>query len=162
VSRDPLRVLLRVREALVTAARQNLARALAQEAAAERALSDAVAAITRERANCPPDATLAFAIWLPHARTAQHQAAALLTRHADQTLQCRAALAERHADAEGALKLLEKRDAAMALVARRREQSEMDEVAGRTVRAVVAPSLGGVPTSRDSPRDHLRRPAGVP
>ena len=80
MSRNPLRILLRVRTALVTAARQDLALALAKEVAAERALGAAATTIARERAGCPPDATLAFAVWLPHARAAQDQARALLAR----------------------------------------------------------------------------------
>jgi flagellar export protein FliJ len=134
VSRNPLRILLRVRTALVTAARQDLALALAKEVAAERALGAAATTIARERAGCPPDATLAFAVWLPHARAAQDQARALLARQVGQTTQCRAALAERHADAQAVLKLLEKQDAEAALAAGRREQSVMDEAAGRAAR----------------------------
>jgi hypothetical protein len=131
VTRDPLRVLLRVRHALLTTARQDLARALGREMAAEQALADAGATIARECRDCPPEATLAFAEWLPHARTAQRNAAALLQRRHAETALSRALLTERHADADAVEKLLEQRDDAAALAASRREQATMDEAAGR-------------------------------
>jgi len=142
VSRDPLRVLLRVRQALLTTSRQDLAHALGREIAAEQALADAGATIARECRDCPPEATLAFAEWLPHARTAQRGAAALLRRRHVETALSRAVLAERHADTDAVEKLLEKRDEAAALAASRREQAAMDEAAGRIGHAALAAAAG--------------------
>jgi len=142
MSRDPLRVLLRLRQALLTTSRQDLARTLAREIAAEQALADAGATIARERRDCPPEATLAFAEWLPHARTAQRDAATLLRRRHAETALSRALLSERHADTDAVGKLLEKRDAAAAAAASRREQAAMDEAAGRIGPAALASAAG--------------------
>jgi hypothetical protein len=142
VSRDPLRVLLRMRQALLTTSRQDLAQALGRETAAEQALADASATIARECHDCPPEATLAFAEWLPHARMAQRDAASLLRRRNAETTLSRLLLAERHADTDAVEKLLEKRDAAAALAASRREQAAMDEAAGRISHAARASATG--------------------
>ena len=138
MTREPMDVLLRMRKALVTAARQDLAQALALETAAEQSVAAAAAAIRREQDNCPADATLDFAAWLPHARAAQHQANALLAQRHAATAQRRAFLAERRADEKAVQTLLEKREADLVLAAARREQAAMDEAAGRQARRFVS------------------------
>lgn len=127
--RDPLAVLLRLRQAAVTAARQELAQALAGETAAERAVAAARREMAQEQEGCPPEAAADFALWLRHAREREREDMAALACQEAATLRGRAALAAARAGEKAALTLLEAAAAEQALAAGRREQAAMDEAA---------------------------------
>jgi hypothetical protein len=136
MSRDPIEVLARVRHSVCEDARRGLAACLKAEAAADRALREAEAAIYREQEaasalDASDGAVEAFAAWLPQGRAAVARAREAEERAEAATMQARAVLAAARASAEAADRLLAARAAERATEAARRSQLALDEAAAR-------------------------------
>ena len=133
---DPLATVLRIRRVTVDEARRGLGEALR---AADKALEQAEVAdkAISEEGEIAADlaagdnAVEAFAAWLPVGR-ARAQAAHERCVHAQsEVAKARAALTVARAAAEAADALLQRRRADAATQVARRDQADMDEVAGR-------------------------------
>ena len=133
---DPLATVLRIRRVTVDEARRHLAAALDAEEVAHANADAAEAAIGAEgeiAADLMADdsAVEAYAAWLPVGRARADAARAACERARSDVATARAAVTVARAAAESADKLLERRQAVIAMEGARRAQADMDEVAGR-------------------------------
>ncbi len=136
---DPLRSLLRVRQATTKASKMALSQAIAAEAECRLSLSEAERRILHEAdaamsLGADDGAVEAYARWLPTGRREAKRLSASLQRVSQEVEVARTALTLAKA-AEHAIAI--QLDQALAEVARSRlkkAQAELDEVASRTVR----------------------------
>ncbi len=131
MARDPLAVLWRLRDAAVTEASRELAVARAREADEARRADEYQRHVRHEQDDATGDHVAAFAAWLPHARQQADRLKANLQAEEAHVRRLQQILVSRRTDAEAVAKVRQRQQAIAALVQARKEQSTMDEVAGR-------------------------------
>lgn len=143
--RDPLEAVLRIRRMAVDTARRHLAEALTIEETARRHAEAAEARIVSEGQAAADIATgdsavEAFAAWLPVGRAEAQTARVAHDKAVTDVNMARAAVTVARAAAEAAADLQLRRKADQALLAERRAQNALDEVASRAGAAERDPS----------------------
>ena len=136
MARDPLPTVLKVRRMALDAAKRDLAASLRLEDAAEQEERAARSSIDEQaeaatRITADDGLVEAFAAWLPRGRARLLQAGQAAERARAETARLRAALSATHAAVRVVEQLIETQDAERAVVAGRKEQAELDEVARR-------------------------------
>jgi flagellar biosynthesis chaperone FliJ len=136
VARNPLDVLLRLRDAAQDEAKRAFAARLAEEAVAQRLMEEAEARMTREREiatdpNLGDGAVEAYIAWLPTGRRQAQAAQAAYERAMENVTLARAALSVAHATAEAMTTLLQQQIEAAADLTARQTQTALDEIAAR-------------------------------
>jgi flagellar export protein FliJ len=139
---DPLAGLLRLRQLTADQARRQLADCLQAETRAEQALAAVDAEIAHETEVASSlaggDAEVeAYAAWLRRIRPRELAARAAEAATIAETTEARAVLAMARAAVRAVEELLTQRDAEERMVAERRAQREIDEVAQRSERQRV-------------------------
>ena len=133
---DSLQQLARVRRITLDQALQSLAEALRRDSDAEQAVQTIEAAIVRETERAgdvdASDAVVeAFGTWFTRVRKELQQAMAAHERAKAETAQARALVAAAQSALEAVTTEQERRDEAASRQEQRREQHELDELAGR-------------------------------
>ena len=133
---DTIRTLLRLRQAAVDRAKQELALRLAAETDAERSLSAALLRLSDEAdaatdPDAPDGAVEAYVRWLPTARRALRDAGERRDQAAEGVSVARTALSIARADERAVELTLERLEREQAIGVARRDQAVLDEVAGR-------------------------------
>ncbi|MDR3535117.1 MAG: flagellar export protein FliJ [Acetobacteraceae bacterium] len=131
MSRDPLAVLRRLRDAAVTEACRDLATARAHEMQEAQRLDEHRSQIRRELSEAGAEHVAAFSAWLPYARQRTDHLQTSLQSEQARVLRLQQILVGRRTEAEAVAKAMERQQAEAALTQARREQSVMDEAAGR-------------------------------
>jgi flagellar biosynthesis chaperone FliJ len=136
MARNPLDILLRLRNAAQDEAKRAFATRLAEEATAQHLVEEAEARISREReiATDPSlgdSAVEAYIAWLPTGRRQAQAAQAAHERATANVTLARAALTVAHAAAEAVTTILAQRAEAAADLSARQSQAALDEIAAR-------------------------------
>jgi flagellar export protein FliJ len=133
VARDPLDVLLRVRQRAVDQSRQDLATCLKVETASMEAVRAIDEAVPREGAFADrfpehPDGMEIFAGWLKRIRASRLGAMAALVAAEHRTAAARSALAAARSAARAVEQTIEERMAVVQTEAEKRDQHAMDDI----------------------------------
>ncbi len=131
MARDALAVLWRLRDAAVTQATDDLAKARAAAGADAQRLDDHRQTMTCEQAALDATQIADFANWLPHARQQADRLRGVLVSQEARVERFQQILVARRTDAEAVAKAMQRRAEETNLSRSRREQAVMDEVAGR-------------------------------
>jgi flagellar export protein FliJ len=136
-----LDIIAGLRRRAVDAAHQDLVACLLRADLAAASLREATAALVREREVASSllggdEAVEAFASWLPRGLHAVEAAGAAQADAEAAVARARAQLAAARAAAEAILQLLAQQAADRAALRQRGEQAELDEIAGRSRRAL--------------------------
>ena len=129
--RDPLQVLLRLRDAAMNEARRELADGLRREREGHRRVLEHGQAMLREQADAGGADAVDFALWLPRAREEATRLGAALRAEEDRVMRLQQALVARRTEVETVAAALTRRRNADALTRRRAEQAIMDEAVSR-------------------------------
>ena len=133
--RDPLNVLLRIRETTVTEASRELAAALAAAAAERSRLEAHQQHIRREQADVVREDVVFFAAWLPVARQLTDEILSDLRRKDEQVLRLQEVLVLCNIEAKAVANAIQRKKEGTDLAKARKEQAIMDEMGGRRNRA---------------------------
>ncbi len=134
MARDPMRVLERVRQALVAEAGAELAAALALQERHNYQLQERRRRLEQEAATAGPEDAVAFSRWLPEMRRRIAKSNMELEQAASGVEHLRAELAARRAEAEAVGTALRKRAEYASLVRGRIEQGVLDEAGAQLLR----------------------------
>jgi flagellar export protein FliJ len=132
MARDALDVLVRLRDMAVTEASTKLTAARGDETKEAMALDGHRLSVQREKNDARGGDMTAFVAWLPRALAEEQRLLASVQAASMRVERCQQILLECRTDAEAVEKVRTKRREVAALLVARREQAEMDEVAGRT------------------------------
>jgi flagellar biosynthesis chaperone FliJ len=131
MTRDPLAVLWRLRNAAVVEASRDLATARAREAREAMRLEEHRLLMREEESEATGEHVATFAAWLPHARQHTDRLLTILQTEEVRVRRLQQVLVGCRTDAEAVEKAMQRQQAAVGLVRARKEQGVMDEAAGR-------------------------------
>lgn len=136
MKRDPLTLLLRLREAAVTEASRELAAGRAREAEQAAALAGFRSTMSEEQSGATGALVETFAAWLPSARQQAGRLQAALAGQEAVVRRLQQTLVARKTEAEAVAKALRRQQAQAAAALARKDQAVMDEAASRSGRAL--------------------------
>jgi flagellar biosynthesis chaperone FliJ len=131
MKRDPLAVLMRLRDAAVTEASRNLAAARARAMQEAQRLDEHRQDMQHEQSEADGEHVATFAAWLPRARLQRDRLQANLQIEESRVRHLQQVLVRRKTDAEAVVKAMQRQRAEADLIEARKEQGIMDEAAGR-------------------------------
>ena len=133
--RDPLNILLRIRETTVTEASRDLAAALAAAGAERFRLEAHQQHVRQEQANVAMEDIAFFAAWLPVARQLTNKILSDVRQKDGLVLQLQQVLVLCKTEAKAVANAVQRKKEGTDLAKARKEQAIMDEMGGRRKRA---------------------------